>query len=144
MEGYYDGWKITEEQMQLINRRDGSEESKAAFEQFFNDNFKRIFFLARKTATQFFRCFDIRYKKIFSSYGQIKTNEEIHCGRIVVTEKNVIEIEDLLNSLYTDWLSGYIEFKMKPKYIAGVISHSFRYAPVGGLEGCKEYKFRGN
>ncbi len=46
--GYFDGWKITEEQKHLINRRDGSAESKAAFDLFFKENYKRIFFLAKK------------------------------------------------------------------------------------------------
>lgn len=47
-EGYFDGWKITEEQKHLINRRDGSKESKAAFDLFFNENYKRIFFWRKR------------------------------------------------------------------------------------------------
>ena len=149
-DGYFDGWKITEEQLHLINRRDLSPESKAAFEQFFNENYRRIYFLAKKVLGQGFRMKARGYDKIFSTYQQKKINYDDYnqyakntiCRHVIVTRENIIEVSDLLNSFYADYLDGYIIFKFIPKYIAGIISHSFRYAPVDGLKGVAEYKPR--
>lgn len=148
--GYFDGWKITEEQKHLINRRDGSAESKAAFDLFFKENYKRIFFLAKKVLYQTFRIEVKSYSKTFATYGQKEIDAEYYdlfskkiiCRRVIVTQNNLIEVSDLLNSLYADYLGGYIVFKLEPRYIAGVLCHSFRYAAVGGLEGVQEYKPR--
>lgn len=149
-EGYFDGWKITEKQLHLINRRDLSPESKAAFEQFFNENYRRLYFIAKKVLFRGFRSRARGYDKIFTTYKQRtiryddynRLAKDVLCKRIIVTPENVIEVSDLLNSLYADYLDGYIIFKYIPSYISGVICHAYRYAPVGGLRDVAEYRPR--
>lgn len=149
MEGYFDGWKLTEEQMHLINRRDGSAASKAAFEQFFNENYRRLTNLASVVLRYTFKCRETSYYKLNAYYKQCEIHldkksynefaRKVLCAACAVTSENVIETADLLNSLYMDYLNGQIIFKSEPRYITGAVSRSFRYAIVGGLEGVKEY-----
>lgn len=150
--GYFDGWKLTEEQIHIINRRDGSAESKAAFEQFFNENYRRLTNLASVVLRYTFKCRETSYYKLNAFYEKNERKYEkkeynefarkVLCSSNAVTSENIIETADLLNSLYMDYLSGYIVFKFEPRYIAGIICHSFRYAIVGGMEGVHEYKPR--
>lgn len=142
MEGMFDGWKITEEQKRLINRRDRSAESRAAFDRFFHENFERLYRLARTALRYMFHNEQNTYQKTHTAYGKGDGDKRIFCALPATTERNCVEESDLLNSLYADYLGGYIVLKLEPRYIAGVIFHSFRYAVVGGLEGVAEYKPR--
>ena len=147
-DGYFDGWKLTEAQKRLINRRDGSAESKAAFERFFFENYGRLFALAKAVLYKVFRIEVRSYAKTFAIYGQkeIAAGEynrfakNVICARRAVTQNEVVEASDLLNSLYADYLSGHIVLRMEEGYIGGMICHSYRYAAVGGLDGVDEYK----
>lgn len=141
MEGMFDGWKITEEQKRLINRRDRSAESRAAFDLFFHENFERLYRLARTSLRIVFHFEHNTYKKTHIAYGKSScVDKRIVCLTPAITERNWIEESDLLNSLYADYLSGYIILKLEPHYISGAILHSFRYEVVGGLDGVAEYK----
>ena len=152
IDGLFEGWKITEEQKRLINRRDRTKESKAAFEKFFDENFLRLYYLAKRVLFNHLHNDAHGYLKSFIFYGKITPNSfkkdynefarKVLCAPITVTERTVFEIEDLLNSFYTDYLNGYIIFKFEPHYITGIICRSFRYAAVGGVKGLREYKQR--
>ena len=52
--GMFDGWVITEEQAELINRGDGSAWSRIAFELFYWENYKRLRALARRYLRNYF------------------------------------------------------------------------------------------
>lgn len=112
--GKFDGWVITEEQVELINRGDGSAWSRFAFELFFWENYKRLRILAKSYLRNYF-VKELRY---------------------------LYEVNDCMHSLYTDGLQGYFHVELKPRYIGGAVFHSFRYMSVGGCEDAPEYKPR--
>lgn len=112
--GKYDGWVITEEQAELINRGDGSIWSRIAFELFYWENYKRLRIVAASFLSKWY-----------------------HKARM-----QMYDVDDCLNSLYMDGLQGNFRVKLERRYIGGAVMHSYAYMPVGGCEGVPEYKPR--
>ncbi len=98
-----DGWDITEEQVAAINTGD-----RFAIDMFFYVNEQRM----RRLAAYFLRTHGYVVSPMFSP---------------------MLTVDDCVNQAYVDMRRGFLYFEYKPKYISGLLCHSFYYAPVGGF-----------
>lgn len=54
---------------------------------------------------------------------------------------NFLEVDDLINQVYVDMRRGFLV--MNVNYISALVSHSFRYAAVGGFgDECGAYTYK--
>lgn len=99
-----DGFDVTEELLAAMNAGD-----RLAIDIFFIVNEQRI----RRLATRFLQ----KNGYWVSSY----------VGAPLLT------VDDCYNQAYLDARRGFLHFEYKPRYLSGLLCHSFYYAPVGGF-----------
>ena len=106
------GWDINSEQRRYINDTSSAFHS-VAVNAFYDVNFIRL----RKMAFKF-----------------LAVDSHYHC---LIT---CIDVEDLLQQVYCDLLSGYLKLPRNSQRISKAIYKCFRYTAVGGLEGVENVK----